>query len=439
MKFFDRKEEITELRRIREKARENAQFTVITGRRRVGKTELVKHAFEDEAYLYFYVSKKAQPDLCESFRQIVEKTLGITVPGRIDRFQQLFRFVLELSVTRPLTLFIDEFQDFLKIDASIVNDIAGDWDEFHGRAKINLVVCGSINRLMGEIFEDREAPLYGRNTASFTIEPFRVSVLKEIMSFHHPAYKPDDLLALWSFTGGVARHVALLMDDKAYTAKKMVASMIRLGSTFLDEGKTLLVEEFGKEYGNYFTILSSIASGKTTRSEIEQAIGGSAGGYLTKLEDAYALIAKRQPLFEKSANKNCIYKLNDNFLTFWFRFVYKHNYLVELKMFDELRELILRDYSVFSGLMLEGYFKARFADERRYTRMGAWWDRKGENEIDLVCEDEIGNRLDFYEIKRDASRIALGKLKGKTEAFFCKNPQLRARKVSFKGLSLEDM
>lgn len=439
MKFFDRREEIAELRRIRAKSHENAQFTVITGRRRVGKTELVKHAFEDEGYLYFYVSKKSQPDLCESFRQIAERALGVSIPGRIERFQQLFRFVLEQAVHRPLTLFIDEFQDFLKIDESIINDIAGDWDEFHGKSKINLIVCGSINRLMGEIFEDKEAPLYGRNTASFRIEPFRVSVLKEILAYHHPHYKPDDLLALWAFTGGIARHVALLMDDKAYTPKKMVESMIRLGSTFLDEGKTLLVEEFGKEYGTYFTVLSSIAAGRTTRNEIEQTVGGSAGGYLTKLEGDYSLIAKRQPLFEKSANKNCIYRLNDNFLTFWFRFIYKYNYLIELKMFDELRKIILDDYAVFSGWMLEGYFKAKFAESHLYTRMGAWWDRKGENEIDLVCENELTGKIDFYEIKRDAGRIKMGTLKNKVAAFFEKNPNRHGKSEVLHGLSLADL
>jgi len=266
-----------------------------------------------------------------------------------------------------------------------------------------------------------------------------VSVLKEILGFHHPSYKPDDLLALWSFTGGVARHVALLMDDGAYTPKKMVESMIRLGSTFLDEGKTLLVEEFGKEYGNYFTILSCIASGQTSRNEIEQAIGGSAGGYLTKLETAYSLIAKRQPLFEKSANKNCIYKLNDNFLTFWFRFVYKYNYLVELKMYDELRELILRDYPVFSGGMLEGYFKARFGELHRYTRMGSWWDRKGENEIDLVCENELTGKLDFYEVKRNGARYNPKNLATKVEAFLAKNPNKRKKGGDIIGLSLADL
>ena len=74
-----------------------------------------------------------------------------------------------------------------------------------------------------------------------------------------------------------------------------------------------------------------------------------------------------------------------------------------------------------------------------YTRMDAWWDRKGENEIDLVCEDEVANRLDFFEVKRDAARLDMKMLKRKIEAFCEKNPDLRQRQMSAKGLSLSDM
>lgn len=91
MKFFGREAEIRELRRIRDISRDNARFTVITGRRRVGKTELVKNALGDEPYLYFYVTKKAQPELCDEFRQIFEKVLGIAFPGRVERFSDIFR------------------------------------------------------------------------------------------------------------------------------------------------------------------------------------------------------------------------------------------------------------------------------------------------------------------------------------------------------------
>lgn len=439
MEFVGREEEINELRRIRLLSRTNARFTVITGRRRVGKTELVKNAMGDEPYLYFYVTKKAQPELCEEFHLIVESVLGVPFPGRIEKFADVFRFILNWSVEHPLTLVVDEFQDFLKIDESIIGDIAREWDDYHARAKINLIVCGSIDRLMGKIFKDDQAPLYGRNTAEFRIEPFDVSLLKDILHRHKPNWSHEDLLALWTFTGGVARHVALLMDDGATSLKSMVESMIRIGSPFLGEGKALLVEEFGKEYGGYFTVLSSIASGKTRRTEIEQALGGSAGGYITKLEDDYALITKRQPLFEKAGNKNCVYAINDNFLRFWFRFLWRYAYLLELRYYEELRGIVMRDYKLFSGQALEGYFRSKFIGQHAYTRIGAWWDRRGENEIDLVCENEFSQQLDFYEVKRDSSRFVPALLGRKVEAFLAKNPSLKSMKITSGALSMEDM
>ena len=123
----------------------------------------------------------------------------------------------------------------------------------------------------------------------------------------------------------------------------------------------------------------------------------------------------------------------------WFRFVFKNADLIELKRFDLLRDILRRDYETFSGIALEGYFRQKFVEERRYTKIGGWWDRRGENEIDLVCDDSVGGRLDFYEVKRDASRIDLKRLQEKSVAFFQKNPSMKDRKVSFDGLSLRDM
>ena len=113
--------------------------------------------------------------------------------------------------------------------------------------------------------------------------------------------------------------------------------------------------------------------------------------------------------------------------------------MIELGRFNELRSLVARDLDVFSGYALERYFFWKFAEDTSYTRMGGWWDRKGENEIDLVCEDAIKGRLDFYEVKRDARRIDLAALKAKTEAFYAKNPDMRNLASDCKGLSPVDM
>ena len=207
----------------------------------------------------------------------------------------------------------------------------------------------------------------------------------------------------------------------------------------IDEGKIVLIEEFGKEHGTYFSILSAIAGGKTSRDKIESVVGGAVGGYLTKLEREYDFIGKKQPIFEQSERKNCLYKIDDNFYRFWFRFIFKYNYLLEVKMFDELRGIVERDYEVFSGLALERYFVAKFVEERRYSRLGGWWNRKGEQEIDLICENEFTNELAFYEIKRDKRRIDIELLNEKAQAFLEKNPSLRGRVQKSCGLSIDDM
>ena len=90
-------------------------------------------------------------------------------------------------------------------------------------------------------------------------------------------------------------------------------------------------------------------------------------------------------------------------------------------------------------MTLDGYFREKFIEEQRYTKIGSWWDRKGENEIDLICEDEQYNRLDLFEVKRDPMRIDLNALEKKAEALLCKNPELNSRKITFSGLSLEDL
>lgn len=150
------------------------------------------------------------------------------------------------------------------------------------------------------------------------------------MSEYHPGYTNDDLLALYAFTGGVAKYVQLLVDDDALTVESMIKSMISENSIFINEGRSILVEEFGKDYDTYFSILSAIASGKTHRSEIESIIDRQIGGYLTRLEDDYGIIAKEIPVGAKPLSKNTVYSIQDNFFTFWFRFIFKYGHILEI-------------------------------------------------------------------------------------------------------------
>ena len=439
MKFFDRENEIRILRDIREKSRRNAQFVVVTGRRRVGKTQLIKRAMEDEPYIYLYVARKAEKDLCKGFQGEIGRVLGLPIVGTAESFEDLFRVIAEESLRRPITLVIDEFQEFFRVNDSVFSAMADIWDDVQKSSRLNLIVCGSVNRLMNRIFKDQSEPLYGRDTAFLHVDPFRISVLKEILSFHSPNYQNDDLLALWTMTGGVARYVEQLMDDGAVTRDKMLDSIFRRDSPYLDEGLAVLVQEFGKEYGTYFSIMAAIASGRTEYSQIKNEVGVDVGAFLSRLENDYGLIRRKVPIFDSEKTKRSVYEIGDCFFRYWFRFVWKNMYLRELQRFDVMRDYAARDYEVFSGHALEQYFTWKFIEEMKYTRMDAWWDRKGENEIDLVCDDQVSGTLDFYEVKRDASRIDLNDLERKSGAFFAKNPALKSRKISFAGLSIQDM
>ena len=155
MRFFDRGEEIGILRDIREKSRRSARFTVVTGRRRVGKTQLVKRAMEDEQYLYLYVARKAEKELCKGFQDEIGRVLGLPLVGVADRFEVLFSVVMEEAKKRPVTLVIDEFQEFFRVNESVFSSMADIWDDAHKDAKLNLIVCGSVNRLMNRICQPK--------------------------------------------------------------------------------------------------------------------------------------------------------------------------------------------------------------------------------------------------------------------------------------------
>lgn len=439
MIFFDRSEEIASLHEIREIAKNNAQFTVMTGRRRIGKTSLVWKAYEDKPILYFFVARKAESDLCEDYQLEIENKLGIPTMGRVEHFTDIFEFLMKLSIDRPITLFIDEFQELFRVNKSVYSDMQRIWDLYSNKAHINLIVCGSIYSMMTKIFKDKKEPLYNRQTRFMTVRPFTPSVLKEILTEYNPDHTAEDLLALYSFTGGVAKYVQLLVDAGATTKEKMLNQIVKADSIFLGEGKAILIEEFGKDYGVYFSILSAIARGKTSRSEIESVVGREIGGYLTKLENDYEVIAKKQPLFEKSSTKNVRYTIEDNFFIFWFRFIYKYSYMLEIDNYESMKAIINRDYETFSGLMLERYFRRVLIERQAYTRIGGWWDRKGENEIDIVAENELNNEATFFEVKRKAANIDIEVLKQKAAAFLRATGEFKGYDISYKALSMDNM
>ncbi len=436
MKFYDRKIELELLNCNWEQSKKSACFTVMVGRRRIGKTALLLESFKDKKYLYLFVSRRNEALLCSQFQNEAEKALGLRIFGNITQFRDLFEQLMIYATKENFTLIIDEFQEFESVNPAIFSDIQNIWDQYKQDAKINFIVCGSIYSMMMKLFEDKKEPLFGRLTSKIILKPFSASVIKEILGDYNVHFTPEDLLCLYTLTGGVAKYITLLMEAGATTVKKMLQYVTRPDSPFLGEGKDLLITEFGKEYGTYFSILQLIASGKTSQGEIDSIIGKNTGAYLVNLEKTYSLISKNKPMFSKPESRKTRWAINDNYLRFWFRFILPNQSLPEMGRHDLLREYIENNYVQYSGLILEKYFREKMAESERVTDIGNYWDNKGQNEIDLIALNKLDKTATIVEIKRNPQKINLTALEEKSKSI---HKELSAYKVEFKGLSMEDM
>ena len=435
MKFYNRVSELEELANLHEQSASSGRMTVITGRRRVGKTILALESAKSAKHLYLFVSRKAETLLCQEYLEEIRRVATLPVIGEIRTFRDIFTLLIELSHTERLTLIIDEFQEFFSINPAVYSEIQGIWDRNKSTCKLNLICIGSVHSLMHRIFQDAKEPLFGRADRIIFLKPFSIAAINEVLTDHGHHGTPS-LFDSYAITGGLPKYLELLAENRSLTHKKMLDFILKPHSPFLAEGKNLLVEEFGREYGTYFSILELIAAGKTARSEIESVLEIHSGAYLAKLEDEYALIAKHRPINAKPGGRLQKYYLRDNFLSFWFRFIYRNLSAVETGNFGYVREIIERDYATWSGKLLERFFHDLFAASGRYNRIGSYWERGNKNEIDLVAVNDLRKKLVIAEIKRNKSRISVPALKQKSERLL---QEYQGYQVEYRALGLEDV
>lgn len=250
MKFYNRTSEIKELQRIQKLSFESySRMTVITGRRRIGKTSLAVEATKGEVpTVYLFVSRKNESALCEEFALLISSALGTYVPSEIKSFRSLFQLMMELAKAHRFNLIIDEFQNFEYVNPSVYSDVQNLWDQYRKQTHLNLILMGSVFSVMHKIFEGYKEPLFGRADNIIRLTGFGTGTLKEIMNDYRPGYDNDELLTLYSFTGGVPKYIELLSENTDLSISRMLDYMVRDNSPFTDEGKNILIEEFGKDY-----------------------------------------------------------------------------------------------------------------------------------------------------------------------------------------------
>jgi hypothetical protein len=423
MKFYDRKLELQQLADIRQIAFTNhSQMTVVTGRRRIGKTKLIMKSCDGSATAYLFVSRNNEAALCRLFAAELQRSIGCYVPDGVQSFVQLFELVMIAGKSQRFNLVIDEIQEFYNINPAIFSGIQDVWDRYKDTTHVNFIASGSVFTLMHQIFLNYKEPLYGRCDTIIKLRPFTTDVLREILHDYNQRYTNDDLLALYTLTGGVPKYIELLMDRGAFTVEAMIGRVTEPNSIFIEEGTILLASEFGKKYGNYFSILSAIALGHNTAAAIAQTIGSAeVGGMLSRLEEDYELINKRRPILSKERSQNVRYEIADNFMRFWFRYVARNQNLLQMGLNEQLRNIVLDDYPTYSGLTLELWFRQKLRESGKYAQVSSWWNAaKGTNvdqmEVDIVALSLQGAKTAFIaEVKRQRKNFKPEVLQKKVE------------------------
>jgi len=435
MKFYNRENELKLLAEADRSKQNHSVMTMILGRRRVGKTALSLQNYTNDPKLYFFVSRKSETLLCEEFIEEIETKLDRKVIGSITTFEDIFSFVIEIAKSKKITLIIDEFQEFYKINASIYSSIQKIWDLNKASTHLHFIACGSIYSLMKKIYEDQKEPLFGRADYKINLKPLNVSVIKQVLS-DYDHYSSKNLLDFYILTGGIAKYIELFVLYQSFDLETMIERIVSQNSLFLDEGRNRLIEEFGKEYATYFSVLSLIASSKTSKPAIESIIGKNISGHLFRLEHDYHIIKSIKPINSKPNAKLQKYQIEDNFLNFWFRFIYKYQSIIEAENYTRLKTIIFRDFDTFRGKFLEKLFIDLLKEKQKYTKIGSWWQKGNKNEIDIIAIDDIDKELLICEVKLSKSRLNKNKLILKSSALI---EQFSGYTVKYQLLSIDDI
>ncbi len=329
---------------------------MLTGRRGVGKTALMRHAFEGMDKAYLFVSRDSEALLCRKFQKALAEQLGITACGAASSLGELFALVMRESLRRHFTLVIDEFQDLERCSGAVFSHMQDIWDRYHASSRLNLVACGSGVMQMRRIFGGRSEPLFGRQTAWITLRPFSTDLIKKILRDANPNFTSEDLLCLFMLTGGVAKHVGLLMDAGCAMKDAMLDCACRMDSFFIAEGFRLLSSQFQGEYSAYFSIMQLIARGVSRRSGIDSAMHKDTGAFLRLLDERYEMIRKIRPILSRPGGKTSAYDIRDEFLRFWLRFICPMQPEIEMGRLDIVRRNMAKHYEEFSLRTLERYF-----------------------------------------------------------------------------------
>jgi AAA+ ATPase superfamily predicted ATPase len=396
-----------------------AEFFVLYGRRLVGKTELLAHFCQDKRAIFFVSDLGSEVSLRTAFSRAVNTVLfGANQMNAVyATWEDLFQALAQAAQTERLIVVLDEFPYLVSAYPPLASLLQRVWDQSLKSSKIMLILCGSYIGMMEQTVLGYQAPLYGRRTGQYLLEPF----LFQDTRLFFADYAPEDQVRAYAVYGGTPAYLHILKAG-ASLGQNIQDGILTRGSFLYDEVRFVLQQEL-REPRNYFAILEAIANGRTRLNEIKQATGiEGATAYLDTLQQL-RLVERQVPVTETQPHKSRrgIYRLQDHYLRFWFRYVHPNRSQLErggTQMI--LNNQVLPQIDLFTGLAFEEVCRQflwslglsgnlPFAP----VNIGKWW--KENEEIDLIVLGEIDAMLvECKWTSKPAGRDILANLERKT-------------------------
>ena len=388
-KFVNRGEEINILKDSWKK--NAAQFVVIYGRRRVGKTEVIKQFMKEKQGIYFLGRLETKKDQLTRISMLLSDFFSdiLLQKSPLASWDAVFEYLYKNN--KKYVIAFDEFPYMVKTSPEILSIFQDYWDNKFQHSKLFFIICGSSLSMMEKYIFEYNTPLYGRRTLDLKIAPLQ---FHDARSFF-PNLPIEKALQTYGMLGGTPAYLLEFEKDVFPTIEK-----ICMKRSFLFREPEFILREEVSEPRFFFSILHAISIGKTSSGEIINHTGldkGLVGKYLSVLIDL-DLIRREIPITASWKSRKGNYYINDEFFRFWFRFIYPNlddletnPSIVPLKIKKQLEHYLGETFE-----MICRQFLIKTGDVSSMT-IGRWWYK--DEEIDLVALDEEKKHALFTECK----------------------------------------
>lgn len=379
--FVDREKELSILEN--EYKRDKFRFLVLYGRRRVGKTTLIKYFLKKYKGIYFLATVENEALLIEKFKNIVADYFNddFLRSLSLNSFEQIFQYIANKN--EKLIIVIDEFQYLAKVNPAISSIFQKIIDEFLKNKNIFLILCGSIISLMYKETLSYSSPLYGRRTANIKLSQLKFKYVKEF-------FDVDEItqIELYSILGGVPKYLEMFEYDKDIL--NSIAKNILDKDSFLYNEAFFLLQDEINEGITYFSILEVIANGAHKLGEIASRLQKpvtNITSFMKKLIDL-EIIYKDIPVTENHKSKKSEYHIKDNFLRFYFSYVFPYRSQLEIGNIKFVLDRLKLTFNEFVGKTYENLAREYVLSNFNVIKCGRWWDKNTEIDI-LAIGDEF--------------------------------------------------